>query len=254
MTPFFRKIRKTLADDNKPLKYMRYAIGEIVLVVIGILIALQINNWNEKRNNAIQELQLLKSCKIGLLKDLSDIDQNIKTHNRSIASVELILKIIEDNQPYNDTLSKHFGNVLASTKFFYSTSSFETIKSKGVDLITNITLRNQIIDVYDSNYTFFLKIDNRQSDEIRRGSTDIFSTRFEESDKYKILDTENIQGYIVPLDFESLKKDQEFLYYLKSLKNKTILFVNFSYSNLRREVVNLINALQNEINLMENIK
>ena len=49
MIPFFRKIRKKMADDNKPLKYMRYAIGEIVLVVIGILIALQINNWNEDR-------------------------------------------------------------------------------------------------------------------------------------------------------------------------------------------------------------
>jgi hypothetical protein len=58
----------------------------------------------------------------------------------------------------------------------------------------------------------------------------------------------------VPLDFESLKKDQEFLYYLKSLKNKTILFVNFSYRNLRSEVVNLIDALQNEINLLENIE
>ena len=45
MIPFFRKIRKKMADDNKPLKYMRYAIGEIVLVVVGILIALQINNW-----------------------------------------------------------------------------------------------------------------------------------------------------------------------------------------------------------------
>jgi len=49
MINFFRKIRKQFADDNKPLKYMRYAIGEIVLVVIGILIALQINNWNEDR-------------------------------------------------------------------------------------------------------------------------------------------------------------------------------------------------------------
>jgi len=38
-----------MADENKPLKYMRYAIGEIILVVIGILIALQINNWNEER-------------------------------------------------------------------------------------------------------------------------------------------------------------------------------------------------------------
>ena len=51
MIPFFRKIRKTLADDDKPIKYLRYAIGEIVLVVIGILIALQINNANENRKD-----------------------------------------------------------------------------------------------------------------------------------------------------------------------------------------------------------
>jgi len=254
MIKFFRKIRQNLLRENKTVKYLRYTIGEIVLVVIGILIALQINNWNQKRNNATQELQLLKSCKIGLQKDLSDIDINIKIHSQSIASAELILKIIEDNQPYNDTLSKHFGNVLATTEFIYSTSSFETIKSKGIDLISNITLRNLIIDVYDSNYTFFLKLNHRHSAEISRGSTDIFSTRFEESDKYKIIDRDNIQGSIVPLDFESLKKDQEFLYYIKSLKNKTILFVNFSYNNLRIEVVNLIDALQNEIDLMENIK
>jgi len=48
MFPFFRKIRKKMADDNKPMKYMRYAIGEIVLVVIGILITFQISNWNKK--------------------------------------------------------------------------------------------------------------------------------------------------------------------------------------------------------------
>jgi len=47
--PFFRKIRKQMADDNRPIKDMRYAIGEIVLVVIGILIALQINSWNNNR-------------------------------------------------------------------------------------------------------------------------------------------------------------------------------------------------------------
>jgi len=50
MIPFFRRIRRKLANDNQFLKYSRYAIGEIVLVVIGILIALQINNWNVKKN------------------------------------------------------------------------------------------------------------------------------------------------------------------------------------------------------------
>ncbi len=59
MIPFFRKIRKKLADDNKPLKYMRYAIGEIVLVVIGILIALSINNWNEHQKEIKEEQQIL---------------------------------------------------------------------------------------------------------------------------------------------------------------------------------------------------
>jgi len=65
MINFFRKIRKKLADDNKPLKYMRYAIGEIVLVEIGILIALQINTLNENRKiNATRQVyyaQLLNS-------------------------------------------------------------------------------------------------------------------------------------------------------------------------------------------------
>jgi hypothetical protein len=66
MIPIFRKIRKKMADDNKPVKYLRYAIGEISLVVIGILIALQINNWNQNRLEQNQETKLLKT----LLKDL----------------------------------------------------------------------------------------------------------------------------------------------------------------------------------------
>lgn len=70
MINFFRKTRKKLADDNKPLKYARYAIGEIIIVVIGILIALQINNWNEVRKERIKERQILQS----LLEDFNSND------------------------------------------------------------------------------------------------------------------------------------------------------------------------------------
>jgi len=61
MLPFFRKTRKKMADDNRPLKYTRYAVGEIVLVVIGILIALQVNNWNEQRKERNYELKMIAS-------------------------------------------------------------------------------------------------------------------------------------------------------------------------------------------------
>jgi len=62
MINFFRKTRKKLINDNKPLKYARYAIGEIVLVVIGILIALQINNWNEIAKDRKEELLALSTA------------------------------------------------------------------------------------------------------------------------------------------------------------------------------------------------
>jgi len=77
MVPFFRKIRKQLADDNRPLKYLRYAIGEIALVVIGILIALSINNWNEKRklSNTIESLLTVFE---------NELESNIEESNRLI--------------------------------------------------------------------------------------------------------------------------------------------------------------------------
>ena len=59
-----------MADDNKPLKYMRYAIGEIVLVVIGILIALQVNNWNETEKSKSESNRLLNDLKQELEKDI----------------------------------------------------------------------------------------------------------------------------------------------------------------------------------------
>jgi hypothetical protein len=77
MTPFFRKIRKKLADDNKPLKYMRYAIGEIVLVVIGILIALQINNWNEHKKERLKEYQILMALQKDFLVNKANLDRTI---------------------------------------------------------------------------------------------------------------------------------------------------------------------------------
>ena len=74
MINFFRKVRKQLADDNKPLKYMRYAIGEIVLVVVGILIALSINNWNEDRKLETVEINILKGIRQNILMDTIDLN------------------------------------------------------------------------------------------------------------------------------------------------------------------------------------
>ena len=97
MIPVFRKIRKKMADDNLPLKYMRYAIGEIVLVVIGILIALQINNWNEDKNNAAQVNKHLATLKLNLQDD--------------VKQAEKLLIVIDTALQYSNTFLDQFKTV-----------------------------------------------------------------------------------------------------------------------------------------------
>ena len=78
MIKFFRNIRKKLATEGKAIGYMRYAIGEIVLVVIGILIALQINNWNEQRKDNLKLKNYRKALIIELKKDQNEIQGFLK--------------------------------------------------------------------------------------------------------------------------------------------------------------------------------
>jgi Family of unknown function (DUF6090) len=77
MIKFFRKIRYDLMGENKTGKYLKYAIGEIILVVIGILIALQINNWNENRLNKIEATNYLKQIKAELVLDVANFKKDI---------------------------------------------------------------------------------------------------------------------------------------------------------------------------------
>ena len=82
MINFFRKTRKKMADDNKPMKYMRYAIGEIVLVVVGILIALSINNWNEDRKGRINQVKFLNNLRNEIQLDTLVIGELTLDYNR----------------------------------------------------------------------------------------------------------------------------------------------------------------------------
>ena len=89
MINFFRKIRKQLADQNKPLKYFRYAFGEIVLVMIGILLALQVNNWNEARKDQRELKNILQSIVGDMKEDVKEVNwasESFKEENERIKS------------------------------------------------------------------------------------------------------------------------------------------------------------------------
>ena len=124
MIPFFRRIRKTLADDNKPIKYLRYAVGEIVLVVIGILIALQINNWNDAHNLTKKETSLLIEMKSNLESDLEGLKWDINKNEGLLKANRGVLKSLNDGV-YHDSLNLYYTWIKGNTVFIKNTSAFK---------------------------------------------------------------------------------------------------------------------------------
>ena len=153
MIPFFRRIRKKLADDNKPIKYLRYAIGEIVLVVIGILIAIQINNWNEANKRREKELHYLTNIKTDLYLNIKQIDSYITKRNEQIESASTMLQHME-GMPIMDinVLNAHALNIYTWQTFFQINNTFQELTNSGnLTLITNDSIKNALLDI-DSQY------------------------------------------------------------------------------------------------------
>ena len=104
MIKFFRKIRYDLIGNNKTGKYLKYAIGEIILVVIGILIALSINNWNEKRKHNILKNSYIENLKIDLKSDIRNLEKLIKSNDEYEKNGLYLLDYMENKLTTVDTL------------------------------------------------------------------------------------------------------------------------------------------------------
>ncbi len=142
MIKFFRKIRRNLLLEGKTGKYLKYAIGEIVLVVIGILIALSINNWNESK----KEEKLKENYYHQLLSDF-EIDNNYAKEKISYLQAE-IKKIEDFNKIYkkpNLSIIEIFDSILknnfSTSGLAYKTSTIETLINTGDIKIFNPKLR-----------------------------------------------------------------------------------------------------------------
>ena len=121
MLTFFRRIRKSLlgegaaskyllyaVGEGAASKYLLYAVGEIALVVIGILIALQINNWNEWRKDRITEKEILHSLKDNFELNIKTLEFDIERLYRYNKFSQIVLSVLDMRLPYTDSLDSHF--------------------------------------------------------------------------------------------------------------------------------------------------
>ena len=149
MIKFFSRIRQRLLSENKFSKYLLYAIGEIILVVIGILIALQVNTWNQSRLDSNEEKQLLKAIHSKMTFNKFQVETGLKRYKEVINSSKKLIKLSAEEQ--NSTLKAEVYNLIHNLpkRFLVGNSNKtsiydEMIGSGKLNLLQSAKLRDEL--------------------------------------------------------------------------------------------------------------
>jgi len=253
MIKFFRNIRRRLLSENKLSRYFLYAIGEIFLVVIGILIALQINNWNEAKKTKLQEVKLLNNLYASIQGDLIYINDYSSVFDQADRSIYAILKHMEDDLPYSDSLDFHFKFSTVKWPPKFNRGVFESLSSSDINTISNDSLKNNIIKYYYDAEEAIAGMD-LYAEVVEDASKNIFNTRFTalwnnawEDPHYGLDEARNMK----PINYDKLKNDREYLYFLQSQKNKLYFYVRRNLLEAKLNSENLIKQFETELEVIE---
>lgn len=248
MISFFRKIRQKLLLHNKVTRYIAYALGEILLVVIGILIALQVNNWNETRK--------IKSQKKVLLENLQqDFEENLNTLNILISFLEgreeyarHVLDLLDSLPQQMDSIQTVFALERTGFTHYFNPNqpTYEEMKSSGtLSLISNKELKNILL-----NYQYFLEY-NHLMEEGNREPIDTYSDLIirymdPEFGFVDITDNDSRAYAGVHFDLKAMSNDPEIQYLLKIIIHKSIVEAGYKDRMLRTRLEKIIELIEQE--------
>ncbi|MBO3117165.1 hypothetical protein J4050_10430 [Winogradskyella sp. DF17] len=180
--------------ENKTSKYLKYAVGEIILVVIGILIALQINNWNEERKVRAQEVNYLKNLKADLEKEIENTKQFA---NYRYGKAQACSSLLNGTAPNSIEAVAEYTNlyerVFAWSEFVPNNNTFKELLSSGnLSLITNDNIKNGLLEL-DKRYT---QITNGEHHMRREFEAYLYDPHVEHIDAVSFFDTtQPVYGY-----------------------------------------------------------
>ena len=244
MIKFFRKIRQNLLSEGNTGKYLKYAIGEIILVVLGILIALSINNWNTKENERELEIKYLNQIKSSLENSELNLTESIDRNKEILKSGELLLEHLKDKRPLNDTIIRLFIIPQYDHSIRLSTAAFENLKSDGLSLISNDSLKIAIIDIYEQEIAL---IQNTFANQIENFNTSLVGPFY---NKHFELDTKTNKLIYFPNNYEDLLQNREMTNMLSSVNG----FRKYSiilYESVLEKIRKIIIKVENEIKILE---
>jgi len=257
MIQFFRKIRQKLLTENKFSKYLLYAIGEIILVVIGILIALQINNWNENLKSQKEQYFILNKLQSDINSDINLIQKAQGELEINISNFIWCLEVLgRKEEASKEEFFNKFGAMIAIIGFNQNTTTFNNLVSSGkLELIDNKSLSDAIVKYYTNNYRGW---DTAMRD-YTRNSIGPYLLRFDHipqmnqtdglKNNYDVLgefyEADIASFDVQPKNLEDYRKD---LFIINALRQKIFNYQGQlgQYKNLLKEMEQLVEDIENE--------
>ena len=248
MIKFFRKTRQKLLSENKVSKYLVYAIGEIVLVVIGILIALQINNWNETNKKRSEETILLEALRQDFIENEKRLTTTM-TYQKGMIDYSngLISSITGNTIKTIDSDSILKLKAFGANSWFRAelvNSTFETIISSGKgDIIQNLNLKKKLVD-------FSTDLKSGFEDDYESKECIVFMNNISFEHEVNFLDRDDQESFGITIPKDSIRKSFNSLFsnrsYLGALINKT--GIESSRLDYQKKLYDQVDEILKEIN------
>lgn len=225
-----KKIIKHLREN-----WIRHGF-ETLYVIVGILVALSLDNWKEERKERTLEIEILSEIKENLILEFEDHNQNIRFLSNVVRSSGIVLDHLNKNLLYHDSLVHHFAWLPMAANFDPVTTGYELLLSEGVNIVSNDSIRQHISKIY-ADYKWmrdFLK------DRIYLNNKPLFE------DMMKKFRTFEIMNSAVPRNYEALKTDDDF----KVLVQQNAYVINATlgmYLSIVEDSKRLIDDIDGEI-------
>ncbi len=266
MTKLFRNMRKLSLSRNSSGKYFRYAVGEILLVVLGILIALQVSNWNDIQKREKQEIKFLQHIKEDLTGMMGDIRNDYHALKLGEKSHFRILNYFSENKPYQDSICFDFYWLTKDEYVYPVRSTYDAIKEEGFSIIENDSIRKGIQIAYENIFPRISK-ENPFYPDIEAFFSEYLQNEFTVNEDKNLVFEEKFPDYTIsypyprnsegkqyfvtvgfhPKDFQKIKKDQKFKVLMRQAYTYRAYKLN-RYRNGMYYVENLLGLLDRELN------
>lgn len=207
---FFRNKRLELAGNNRFLKYLRYAIGEVLLIVVGILLALYLSNLKEASNIRHDQVRILRELRSNLDNTIIAFRRSINTEQNYLGFNQLIIDHLDQKRPYDTELDKAFGTYYWTISTNPVTGAYDHLKSKGLNLIENDSLRTSISYMFESEFRILKEENQFWSNSFQQNISYPYHVRHFRK-YYPEGDSSEDYEFARPIDYSALLGDEYFL-------------------------------------------